>query len=228
MRNTLKEIIIAINHEKCWTSYVGDYPVKTLHLTVNNERDYIRSMIVVDKKHKNLLSEIKRTKSFLGYTSISLDEGDRILFDFRKRYKGSVMDAIQSHDGIIVEGLKYKGKEFWRLVVYESYINELTDSLKSKGSLEFISTRELEVEEDDLSPRELQVLISAYKNGYFDFPKRIKSDNISKLFGMSKSTFTYHLRSAEKSVIRRYLNDLAFKSLVNVVANGESDAKEKS
>ncbi|MEM2013705.1 MAG: helix-turn-helix domain-containing protein, partial [Metallosphaera sp.] len=66
MRNTLKEIIIAINHEKCWTSYVGDYPVKTLHLTVNNERDYIRSIIVVDKKHKNLLSEIKRTKSFLG------------------------------------------------------------------------------------------------------------------------------------------------------------------
>ncbi|MCG3109206.1 hypothetical protein L3N51_01496 [Metallosphaera sp. J1] len=225
MRNNLKEVVIAINHETCWTSLVGNYPVKTLHLNVNNEKDYIRSIIVVDRKHKNLISEIKRTRSFLGYSSLSLDDGDRILFDFRKRYKNSVMDTIQSHDGIVMEGLKFRGREFWRLLIYESYIHELVEALKSKGNLEIISTGDLQVEEDDLSPKELQILITAYKNGYFDFPKRIKSDSISKLFGMSKSTFTYHLRSAEQSLIRRYLRDLTFQNMVNAVSRDEESNK---
>ncbi|QXJ29137.1 Bacterio-opsin activator domain-containing protein [Saccharolobus shibatae B12] len=227
MSDRLLEITFSVEHENCWTNLVGKYVVKTLRFSVDTERNFIRSLIVVDKKYKDLMNKIKRNTSFVGYSSISLtNDSKKILFDFRKRYKNSVMDVINSVDGIILDGFKYDGKEYWRILLYESYINELREKLRSKGIVEFIGFHELNVTEDELTPYELKTLILAYKNGYFDFPRRIKSDKISKLINISKSTFTYHLRSAESRIIKRYIDDLKFYNVINNVSQQEEERKD--
>ncbi|QGA68623.1 helix-turn-helix domain-containing protein [Sulfolobus sp. E11-6] len=227
MSNRLLEITFSVEHENCWTNLVGKYVVKTMRFSVDTERDFIRSLIVVDKKYKDLINKIKRNNSFIGYSSINLtSDNKKILFDFRKRYKYSVMDNINSVDGIILDGFKYDGKEYWRVLLYESYINELREKLRSKGNVEFISFQELNITDDELTPYELRTLILAYKNGYFDFPRRIKSDKISKLINISKSTFTYHLRSAESRIIKRYINDLKFYNVVNSGLQQEGEKKD--
>jgi Predicted DNA binding protein len=227
MNDRLLEITFSVEHENCWTNLVGKYIVKTLRFSVDTERNSIRSLIVVDKKYKDLINKIKRNNSFIGYSSISLTNGNKkILFDFRKRYKNSVMDIINSVDGIILHGFKYDGKEYWRILLYESYINELREKLRSKGNVEFIDFHELNVTEDELTPYELKTLILAYKNGYFDFPRRIKSDKVSKLINISKSTFTYHLRSAESRIIKRYIDDLKFYNVINNISQQEEERKD--
>lgn len=92
--------------------------------------------------------------------------------------------------------------------------------------MEFIGSHELNVTEDELTPYELKTLILAYKNGYFDFPRRIKSDKISKLINISKSTFTYHLRSAESRIIKRYIDDLKFYNVINNISQQEEERKD--
>ncbi|AAK41466.1 Conserved hypothetical protein [Saccharolobus solfataricus P2] len=227
MSDRLLEITFSVEHENCWTNLVGKYVVKTLRFSVDTERNFIRSLIVVDKKYKELINKIKRNNSFIGYSLVSLTtDNKKILFDFRKRYKNSVMDNINSVDGIILDGFKYDGKEYWRVLLYESYVNELREKLKSKGNVEFISFHELDITEDELTPYELKTLILAYKNGYFDFPRRIKSDKISKLINISKSTFTYHLRSAESRIIKRYIDDLKFYNVINNVSKQEEEKKD--
>lgn len=217
MKDKLQEILLGIEHENCWTSLVGDYVVKTLNFSVDTEKNYIRSIIILDKAHKDLISKIRKTNSFIDYVSLSLSESGKILFDFRKRYKGSVMDTIAKHNGIIVDGFKYYGKEFWRILIYDSYLNELIEDLRSKGTIYVAKRNEFEIEPEDLSQQELKVLVTAYKSGYFDFPRRIKSDKVSKLVNISKSTFTYHLRSAEYKMIKKYIKELEFLNIINKI-----------
>ncbi|WP_338602746.1 helix-turn-helix domain-containing protein [Sulfolobus tengchongensis] len=221
MRDKLIEITFAIEHENCWTSYVGNYMVRTVNFSVDSEKNYIRSIIIFDRTYKNLISRIKKSNSFLGYSTLKLDQNGRILFDFRKKFKNSVLDALYTHNGIVINGFKYNGKEFWRALVYESYINELVEDLKSKGTVHLIKNAEFNVEEEDLTPQELKIILTAYKTGYFDFPRRIKSDNVSKLVDISKSTFTYHLRSAEHKIIKRYLKEIEFYNLLKKLEENE-------
>jgi len=211
MKNRLVEIAFNISHEGCWTSLVNNYIVKTLNLSLNTEKDYIRSIIIIDRKYKDLINKIKRTKSFIGTISLQFTNDDKsILFDFRKRYRGSVIEGINSVNGIVLEGFKYQGKEYWRVLMYESYIRELKEKLESKGKFELLYINPLNVNEYELSQQQLKILSLAYKYGYFDFPKRKKSDEIAKLIGISKSTFTYHLRSAESKVLKKFLDSLKF------------------
>jgi len=216
MSNKLIDLILSVEHENCWTKFVGNYMVKTLQRSVDTEKNFIRSIIVINKKNKDLIGKIKKTASFIGYSSlIYTNDKKKILFDFRKKYKNSVMDVIHSLDGIILDGFKYDGKEYWRILIYEEYIKELRDRLASKGRVEFIGFHDIDINDDDLTPYELNTLVLAYKNGYFDFPRKIKSDKMSKLINISKSTFTYHLRSAESKILKKYIDELKFYNVIN-------------
>jgi len=211
MKDRLVEIAFNISHEGCWTSLVNNYIVKNLSLSFDTEKDYIRSIIIVDRKYKDLINKIKRTKNFIETISLQLTNDDRnILFDFRKKYRGSVIETIHSVDGIVLEGFKYQGKEYWRVLMYESYIRELKEKLESKGKFEILYINPLNVNEYELSQQQLKILYLAYKYGYFDFPRSKKSDEISKLIGISKSTFTYHLRAAESKILKKLLDSLKF------------------
>jgi len=224
MAGKLVELMLSVEHENCWTNLVGNYVVRTLKLSVDTEKNFIRSIIVIDKKNKDLIGKIKRADSFVGYSTLT-PTGDekKILFDFRKKYKNSVMDTIHSLDGIILDGFKYDGKEYWRILIYEDYIKELRDRLASKGRVEFIGFHDIDINDDDLTPYELNTLVLAYKNGYFDFPRKIKSDKVSKLINISKSTFTYHLRSAESKILKKYIDELKFYNVINNIKQKNED-----
>ncbi|WP_261310148.1 helix-turn-helix domain-containing protein [Saccharolobus shibatae] len=208
-------MIFAIEHESCWTSFVGDFVVRTIKFSVDSEKNYIRSIITLDKAYKGIISKIRKSNSFLGNSSLMLDQNGRIIFDFRKKFRGTVMDTVYLHNGMIIDGFKYNGKEFWRILIYESHLNELLQDLRSKGNIYLIRKSEFEIEDDDLSPQELKILGVAYRTGYFDFPRKIKSDKISKLVDISKSTFIYHLRSAEHKMVKKYLKEIEFLNLPN-------------
>jgi len=49
-------------------------------------------------------------------------------------------------------------------------------------------------------------LITAYKKGYFDYPRRIKSKDISSYIGISKATLSQHIRRAEAKLYKPIIN----------------------
>jgi DNA-binding CsgD family transcriptional regulator len=52
-----------------------------------------------------------------------------------------------------------------------------------------------------LTPRQRQMLLTAYALGYYDVPRRISSDDLSRHLGVDKSTIVEHLRKAERKLI---------------------------
>ena len=52
-----------------------------------------------------------------------------------------------------------------------------------------------------LTPRQRQMLLTAYALGYYDVPRRISSDELSGHLKVDKSTLVEHLRKAERKLI---------------------------
>lgn len=53
-----------------------------------------------------------------------------------------------------------------------------------------------------LTPKQLEILDLAYRCGYYDWPRKIKLDEISKLMNISKTTVCEHLRRAELKILK--------------------------
>lgn len=100
----------------------------------------------------------------------------------------------------------------YRIVVPSLSI--LKNILKSLNDLNLkpkvLSKKEVTIgdEANKLTPRQLQVLILAYKRGYFDIDRQITLTEISKLLSISPASTQEILRRALKKVIKNYLSGL--------------------
>ncbi|ELY63375.1 GAF domain-containing protein [Natronococcus jeotgali] len=54
--------------------------------------------------------------------------------------------------------------------------------------------------EDQLTPRQQEVLQLAYRSGFFESPRLQTGKELSDVLDLSQSTFNYHLRGAERSI----------------------------
>ena len=59
----------------------------------------------------------------------------------------------------------------------------------------------------NLSDDQKKILNSAQKLGYYDYPRKITSEELSKQIGKRKDITLENLRKAEKSIIARVLGD---------------------
>lgn len=65
-------------------------------------------------------------------------------------------------------------------------------SIDTKGGASLLSK---------LTPRQRQMLLTAYALGYYDVPRRISSDELSRHLKVDKSTIVEHLRKSERKLI---------------------------
>ena len=82
------------------------------------------------------------------------------------------------------------------------YTNKLSDNSFKILGLTSIDTKEGGASLlSKLTPRQRQMLLTAYALGYYDVPRRISSDELSRHFKVDKSTIVEHLRKAERKLI---------------------------
>lgn len=54
---------------------------------------------------------------------------------------------------------------------------------------------------NQLTEKQREVLITAYKLGYYDIPRRINSEQLAKKLNIGDSTLVEHLRKAERRLL---------------------------
>lgn len=55
--------------------------------------------------------------------------------------------------------------------------------------------------EEVLTPRQHEVLVAAYAGGYYDWPREKTGEELAEELGISRATFTQHIRIAERKLL---------------------------
>lgn len=92
----------------------------------------------------------------------------------------------------------------YRLFLNGEGIPGFLQSLHDKGIIYKISEIAKMTPERALTTKQERVLKSALELGYYDFPKRISTDELSKTLGLAPSTISEILRRAERRIITGY------------------------
>jgi predicted DNA binding protein len=102
-----------------------------------------------------------------------------------------------------------KGKIILSVIGNQENLKKFLEVIKNLGEIKNISfTKAIFNEQTILScltNRQREILIAAKKNGYYSYPRKINSKELSEKIGLSKPTVVQHLRKAEVRLVSNIL-----------------------
>lgn len=106
------------------------------------------------------------------------------------------------------------GKERIILVLPSEQAYELKKELQSLRKLNYFKQRKTSLSDVitsqfDLTRQERKVLINVINKGYYDFPKKVNLEKLSKDLELSKPTLEEYIRKSEKKIINKIYGELA-------------------
>jgi len=124
----------------------------------------------------------------------------------------SACSLLSREDCEVIEGSPISDTEItYRLLVPGlGALRDILRSLASSGLQPVVIKRAEHIETRDLTPRQLEVLLFAYKKGYFDTPRRISLAEMASMMGIRATSLRDILRRALKKIVRKYLIDMGF------------------
>lgn len=203
-----------LRHDGCWTT-VSEYFPRIAVLTDNVKfypfEDKLTAIAYVSAESD------ARVKEFARYFEESLSLKRRVRL-INKLNKGSYLLFLESNYDMSVSGLLYELQSpFWTEFVHDG-IEERQAILLSKESVELLKDRLSYIGKvlsfsydrayirypliEDIRPfyttNQLAMLITAYRSGYFEWPRRVSLTELARELGKSKVAVSKELRYIEK------------------------------
>jgi predicted DNA binding protein len=155
----------------------------------------------------------------LGFSDEFHDDGSAILLVTHPWIEkpDSVVTIASEEECMLIPPVNFSaGWETHRVICKEQdQLRNLMDRVGSRGSAELISQRKRELVDlvrdvqvvpthfiEDLTPRQVNVIVSSYEEGLYDIPARTKMEKVAKRTGLSRSTFGEHLQKGELQIMR--------------------------
>lgn len=160
-----------------------------------------KSMTVTDLLHKGLITNIETLYTEKDGSLVVFIEGRSCVPPPPKDIEIPKMLMIHPPDFLDVDRMKVE------LVGKEDEISKFlqyTDKL-SNNSFKILGLTSIDTKGESLlsklTSRQRQILLTGYALGYYDVPRRISSDELSRHLNIDKSTIVEHLRKAERKLI---------------------------
>ena len=160
-----------------------------------------KSMTITDLLHKGLITNIETLYTEKDGSLVVFIEGRSCVPPPPKDMEIPKMLMTHPPDFLDVDRMKVE------LVGKEDEISKFlqyTDKL-SNNSFKILGLTSIDTKGESLlsklTHRQRQMLLTAYALGYYDVPRRISSDDLSRHLNVDKSTVVEHLRKAERKLI---------------------------
>ncbi|WP_297092440.1 helix-turn-helix domain-containing protein [Thermococcus sp.] len=126
-----------------------------------------------------------------------------------QKEKAEMLFELQKKGLVVFEsGTFVGGESVLSVLCEESLVGEVVRTFRETYGARVISVEEAEPESSPLSKltkRQAEVLLLAYKSGYFDTPRRVTLRELSQMLGLSPSTVKEHLRKAQRKVLEEVI-----------------------
>jgi predicted DNA binding protein len=124
--------------------------------------------------------------------------------EFKKMMKDFNLDLIWTSPSYISED-----KTIISCIGEEDDLRKFMELSKSLGTIKNVSFKKAAYQEHDilsaLTDKQREIVIAAKQYGYYDMPRKISSEELSKKVGISKATLLEHLRKAEVRLMENIL-----------------------
>jgi predicted DNA binding protein len=124
--------------------------------------------------------------------------------EFKKMMKQFNLDLIWSTPSYISGD-----KTIISCIGEDEDLRKFMDLIKNLGPITNVSFKKAAYQEHDilscLTDKQREIIIAAKQNGYYDMPRKISSEDLSKKVGISKATLLEHLRKAEVRLMENIL-----------------------
>ncbi|RLF98010.1 hypothetical protein DRN58_07760 [Thermococci archaeon] len=155
--------------------------------------------------------ELKDLKAPYGFTIINILREDKNKYTclVKIEYKSNLMKILKLfHVENIIYDLPFiisKEKIVFAFIGENENLKKLFKIIKPLGFIKNIHFQKIEFSEYDtlscLTERQREIIITAKKNGYYEMPRKITTEELSRKLGISKATLIEHLRKAENRII---------------------------
>lgn len=124
--------------------------------------------------------------------------------EFRKMMRDFKLDLIWTTPSMIS-----MDKFIISCIGEEEELRKFLELIKGVGTIKNISFKKAAYQEHDilstLTDKQREIIIAAKQNGYYDMPRKISSEELSKKVGISRATLLEHLRKAEVRLMENIL-----------------------
>jgi hypothetical protein len=88
-------------------------------------------------------------------------------------------------------------------------LSDFVEMMRNAGTIRKMSFRRAAYQKADilsvLTDKQKDVMVAAFQNGYYDFPKKISSKQLCQMVSISKPTLLQHMRKAEGRILKEIM-----------------------
>ena len=201
---------LRIIHRNCFTDLSRRYGIKLLVYPNLGEKGTfglieIPSSTYLDEETADFIERIVR----IG------EDGTFYFYKSHPHHQSILEEVLRNGCLPIIPVVVENGCEYWSIINIEDGLKKLYEALCERSiEVEVISVREGDETEIkygfyvNLSERQKEILNHAFSLGYYEWPRKITLEKLSKEMGISRTSLMYHLRRAEREIIGIFLEKL--------------------
>ncbi|MHB2035617.1 MAG: helix-turn-helix domain-containing protein [Nitrososphaerales archaeon] len=195
-----------------WNLCRGDSAakVKILSMKKNNRHEVTHFVDIVSEKasSEELTKELQNSSDVTG-SEVAGVGSNRLIGAVTSNDCRVCASIIDSKTGYFIAPAVTQDdcQMSYKLFMGGDAIPQFLQGLHSNGILYAISEISKLSSTRALTSKQGRALKSALELGYYDYPKRISTEELSKVFGIAPSTLTEILRRAEKRIITGYFDN---------------------
>ena len=149
---------------------------------------------------------------FMEMLTVLKQEGNRYLVLSKVKFYSKFVGIANKFDIDIIwttPSIFSKDKLTLSVIGNEENLKKFLDVIKYIGKIKSTSFIKATFNEQSilscLTEKQKEMIIAAKNNGYYNYPRKINSEELSKLVGLSKPTVVQHLRKAESRIVTNIL-----------------------
>ena len=222
---------IDVEHRGCWGPELTK-KYKSLSMTffcvVNPYENVLNSIVRLNsdspKNVQDVIEHMISSENILDIRKIGVIEGGRktiknnnLLF-FIKSEKPEIMPLIEKYDLIPIPPVRVShGIEEWILIVNnKKNLNKFYNNLKNRANTKIKEFKDFSLDFNldlDFDPtssslitnKQKEVLRLFYKEGYYDWPRKVTVKEVTEKANLCRSTVQEHLRKAESKIMSSFI-----------------------
>jgi len=176
------------------------------------DQGYKMGIAAITMKEGYTISDIV-FPDFMEMFTVLKHEGNRYIILAKVKFLNKFMGFAQKFNIDVIwatPSIFHKRKMVLSVIGEEKELKKFLEAIKLLGDVQSVSFKKAIFNEQNilsvLTEKQKEILIAAKQNGYYSYPRKINSEELSEKIGLSKPTVVQHLRKAEIRLMSNILS----------------------